>query len=239
MKQRHYKLTWIAMPLIVLAMTMAGSSAWAQTPDTVKVNGQDVHITFEDGRVVVNGKALENDGGTVVLEPDEAGGVVVFRSGPDRRWIERWADRRVHRSDVPGAMAFRFNDDFDPLDMHELKPHVGFFDDDGMMGFWRGDMEGPLQEHTEIARMNAESRRLARRVREAEGEEREQLEHELDDLLDDIFDRKLALRSERMERLEAELAEQRQRYEERQAARDEIIQRRKRELLGEPDVLDW
>lgn len=98
-----------------------------------------------------------------------------------------------------------------------------------------------------IADGERESRALARQLRRAEGDEaRDTLADELRQTLGRTFDLKQQARQERIERLEAEaerLRAQRAELEaetaERGEARRDIIERRRQELLGERDELDW
>ena len=84
-----------------------------------------------------------------------------------------------------------------------------------------------------------ESRRLAQRARRAEGEERARLEGELEEKLNEIFERKQALREERIDRLRGDLDELLDAHNERDQNRREIIERRLNELLGKTSKYDW
>ena len=86
----------------------------------------------------------------------------------------------------------------------------------------------------ELMRMEQETHRLARQVRRAEGAERAELERELRERLAELLERQ-----ERVEALERTLDEERETLRERRRNRDEILERRLRDLLGEGDVLDW
>ncbi|MEQ9105554.1 MAG: hypothetical protein RIE53_12760 [Rhodothermales bacterium] len=83
-----------------------------------------------------------------------------------------------------------------------------------------------------------QSRRLAERIRQADGDTAE-LEAELDDLLEDIFNGKLEAQRQRVEEMKEEIARLEERIATRSEARDEIIRKRKSELLGHRDVYDW
>lgn len=96
-----------------------------------------------------------------------------------------------------------------------------------------------VEEHREVARLERESRELAREARRAEGQERSELEAQLREKLNEIFDKKLEVRRERIERLHERLEEERSNLQERTEARDEMIDRRHRSLLGESDALEW
>ncbi|GEM_PF-4665007 len=94
-------------------------------------------------------------------------------------------------------------------------------------------------ESRKIAGLERESRQLAREARRAEGAERRQLEAQLRSKLEEIFTEKLEVRRKHIQRLEERLQEQRSQLQEREQKRNEIIDRRYRQLLGEDDALDW
>ena len=147
--------------------------------------------------------------------------------------------------------------------MKEGMPHAYFFDRDGagentfflednlrglrdgLAVFGDGNgfawhMDGSMKERAEISKMDMESRRLAMRVRQAEDDaERAELEQELQTLLEDIFERKQALRDEQIAALQKQIDEVAAARQERQQNRQQIIERRLKELLGERDVYDW
>ena len=102
--------------------------------------------------------------------------------------------------------------------------------------------DGPglrIREHMKIAELERESRELARRAREAEGTGRSELEDELRQKLEEIFDAKMELRRERIERFEERLRAERESYQRRDDARESMIERRLRDLMGEDDALEW
>ncbi len=96
-----------------------------------------------------------------------------------------------------------------------------------------------MKERTELMKMEMESQRLARRARRADGDERAQLEQELQEKLNEIFDRKQELRENRIEQLRESLNKALNQQNERDQSRNEIIDRRLRELLGQSDKYDW
>ena len=96
-----------------------------------------------------------------------------------------------------------------------------------------------LKGRMEIMKLEREAMELAQQARRASGDERVQLEADLDAQLDAIFERKMELRQAEIDALEQRLAEERAAYQKRTAERDRMIERRKKELLGERDALDW
>ncbi|MEM1093371.1 MAG: hypothetical protein AAGJ10_02120 [Bacteroidota bacterium] len=96
-----------------------------------------------------------------------------------------------------------------------------------------------LKNRVQILKLEREAAALAQQARRTSGAEREELEAELDAQLDDIFEMKMELRQAEIKLLEEQLAEARTAFEKRSAERERMIERRKRELLGERDALDW
>ena len=88
------------------------------------------------------------------------------------------------------------------------------------------------KRHAEVTRMEMESRRLAVKARKAEGDERSRLEAELNDSLDKIFELKQQIREEKIEALRQQFEEVVAEHDDRQANKEEIIERRRSQLLG-------
>ena len=136
-----------------------------------------------------------------------------------------------------GNFAMRFT----PPDLSGLEAledlHLDFREP---MALWFGDEPHVLlREHSEVAKLEKESRELARKAREVEGAERQELEEELRQTLEEIFEAKMELRRERVEQLEERLQKERDELQRRGAARESMIDRRLNRLLGEDDALDW
>ena len=100
---------------------------------------------------------------------------------------------------------------------------------------WRMEVE----HRRELAELERESRRLAREARRVEGDERRELESKLRSHLEEVFDKKMEIRQERLRRLEEEVASLRKQYDERASARQRMIDDRLRDLLGEDNSLEW
>lgn len=141
----------------------------------------------------------------------------------------------------------------------DAQPHVFHFDENGMqpmdgaqmpemMGMMGGMFEG-LQAgrhgfrfeapNPEIFRLEMEAKRLAQKIKSASGREKEDLKRDLADTLASIYAKKEEARQAKIERLEAELEEERSKQNERRRNKSQIIERRMNELLGEDDALDW
>lgn len=229
-------------PLFCLAaLLLAAPLAHAQAL-TVERDGDTVTITRPDGtteRFTIGEDAplhVRSRDGAVVVEEDDGA----------RKRVE------VRRGDAPRAFAF----DVDgprgslrmALDLDSLAHEI-----DGMRWLSR-DAEGFAFEHvlpglrfrgvdSETRRGVAEgdraSRDLARRLRTADGAERDRLERELRETLERTFDLKQQARREQAERMQEEAAEIQRELSERDAARREIIERRQQKLLGERDAMEW
>ena len=205
---------WTKWSLVLLLVTLPG---WVAAQDAGEAPREKTVIVVDaDGTVTVNGEVVDREAFRPRFEVD----------GVDGRLRFRVPSVQFEREGGPGG-AFHFfhgGDDVDDLLGRLSLPglETGFFFEDA-----------------EVRRMEREVHTLAQRVRRAEAAERPALEQELQAKLDALFEQKMELRAERIERLEAELQQQRERYDARRRAQGEIVERRLRELLGEKDVLDW
>jgi hypothetical protein len=158
----------------------------------------------------------------------------------------------------PGQNAFRFGP---RPDFNHPGPHVwSFGDNDDNDINWNGFITGldgsdfmfNLEDGTrelgewignrfsgEVLKKENEARRLANRARRLEGTERAETEQEIETLLSEIFTLKQEQREERIKKLTEQLSKERQALSERENARQQMIERRKNRLLGEPDSLEW
>ncbi|MEM6647266.1 MAG: hypothetical protein AAF730_13550 [Bacteroidota bacterium] len=120
-------------------------------------------------------------------------------------------------------------------------------DDDGAISVFGSRLDGPAREaeqerlkaRMEIMKREREAMEMAQKIRRTSGAEREELETELNAQLDTIFEMKMDMRQAQIDLLENRLAEERKAFEQRTTERKRMIERRKRELLGERDALDW
>ena len=90
--------------------------------------------------------------------------------------------------------------------------------------------EGLEKEHA----MEAEAERLARQARAADGAGRRSAEDALRTHLLRMFDHKQAMRRMELSRMESDLVALKQRLRKRDQMRDEVVQKRMGELLGQP-----
>lgn len=190
----------------------------------------------------------DGDEVTVIVDGDTLKGAAKAEWLSEHREGDRTGPMRFRvRRPGPGAYAFHFDDDDAPefeFDMEDMPFGNMFFrgdDDDDHVFRLNGDMGRFFNWHSdaEVMKMESQARKLARTARTAEGEARETAEAELDALLAEIFAKKQAHRQERIERLETELAKEKEAVRVRAQAEQDIIERRKKQLLGERDRLDW
>jgi hypothetical protein len=113
------------------------------------------------------------------------------------------------------------------------------FEFDDLASFGTNEIMGFLASSPEIMKKEQESRRLARRIGEADASERANLERKLDTLLNEIFDAKMDLRRQRVDKLAEKLQKEQDALDARLADREDIVARRKAELLGNDDRFDW
>ncbi len=237
--------------LVVLLAAVLAIPATAQDDQAKKEVKREIKVMVDDeGNITVNGKpakagdeieledgtkarVLKEDGKVIVMEEDDEGGRKVIR-------------RRVRTAPDDDVEVFvKRMKDGDHMTWHvspgEIVDHARRM---GIHGI------GPVLDHDfdfdfsfdgmspEIMELESEAREIARKASKAEGAERAQLERELSEKLNVIFDKKLEKRRERMTRLEEKLAKERAELAERSRSREAIIDRRKADLLGD-DVLKW
>ena len=87
-------------------------------------------------------------------------------------------------------------------------------------------------------RDNRRVKELAERIRRSDGDTSE-METELDELLAEMFSAKQEAQQARVDKLREQLAELEQRVSERNADHEEIISKRRNELLGKRSKYDW
>lgn len=190
----------------------------------------------EEGRKVVRRRrhvsSGDDDEDFVFFESEEGGEPKIFRHRirvPD-------VDDEVHvlmekLGEAPhGVMRWRSGDDEKVFSMR--RPAPLFLDEDFDFDF---DFEFA---NSDIVKMETETRKLAREIMNAEGAEKRQLEEELSNKLNEIFDMKLESRKKRIKKLQKRLEKQQADLREREESRADIIDRRRDELLGD-DRLEW
>lgn len=205
-----------------------------------------VTVEVKDGKVYVNGQEKSTDEEGILRFTDEDGEEVVVnvRRGHGGR-VFAWAPgafeteldidaERLHAEMERGLLREGF-----PLPGPErLRAQVerGLFREGFPMA---GSARFSFGMSQELRALEREIEFLAQRIRTAENGDRAELEAELDAKLAEAFDQKQEASRQEAEELAQRLAELRDRLTEREAARAEVIARRKRSLLGERDALDW
>ncbi|MDX1547083.1 MAG: hypothetical protein R3247_08855 [Rhodothermales bacterium] len=208
----------------------------------------EIIIEVEGGEsiVIVDGRVLQGDAARAYLDEHDIDLDDPANWGSGRRHAVRLhrgephGDVRIH-GESPWPRIFFEREGNAPFMLEDFTEGLGAMDEVLRMRMPAvvGALRGNAQERAEIARMESESRRMARAVTEAEGAERERLERELRDHLAQIFDRKQELRERDAERLREQTTTLVEEQRRREQAREEIIDRRLRQLLGERDVYDW
>ena len=228
---------------VLTAAFLIPSPASAQDDD-VEIRAKRMVIELDaDGRVVIDGKTLSEGDEPIILRVDPDGDEIEVETiGPRRHMMVRSArgprgDRVTYGSgddDLHTYLEdFDFDFDFEMPNIPDVAPLL-----EGLRVEMAPFRES-LEEHRAIAELERESRDLARSAREAEGDDRRRLESELRTHLNEIFDKKLQIQRDRIAELEERVAEERDEVERRRTAREEIVDRRLRTLMGEDDHLDW
>jgi len=225
--------TRLLLAMATLAVFVLARPAAAQEEveaDTIYVSGDNsIVIISDDGRRIIVRSAGDLDWPKIFVGDETISYPRVFNVRPGQ-----W---RMPKMEV---RTYPFGDD-DEKDFAFFGEHFGNmgnfsvnFGDD--FALYRGES---MKERTELMKMEMESQRLARRARRADGDERAQLEQELEEKLNEVFDRKQALREERVEKLREALNKALDQQNDRDQSRNEIIERRLRELLGQSGKYDW
>lgn len=207
---------------------------------TLSDGDETVTIEIENGRRIVNGEEIPEDADISDYLPD--GFETRILSDDDRFFFAGPGNNRFRIKSSHDGPAVWFSDD-NKLNEFKLRTEgLGYkFGDVEDMAFEVRDLAGGLftAMSPEISKKEREARQLARQLRNAEASERSSIEADLDQLLEEIFDDKLALRQERLERQREEVQKLADELREREQSRKEIIERRKAELTGRGDYLEW
>jgi len=191
-------------------------------------NGEDVSWIADVWADRINSNAFFSDDGEGRLTVRGVPGAYGFVSRDGNNNFELYRERDGEAAFEISTMARRLAEQGAGnyvVDVESKAPHV----------FLNGFYNGMGAENLEAERR---SREVARMLRRGEGDEAE-LEAELDELLNEVFQAKQETQQERVDRLREQLAELEERVAQRRADREEIIQKRKNELLGRGDRYDW
>ncbi|MEZ4695013.1 MAG: hypothetical protein R2832_01220 [Rhodothermales bacterium] len=221
------------------------------------VDGDSVRIEINDGRVWVNGEEVPEDADLSDYLPKGFKGSVgeghyFGRVDPDDDGVAFWFDGKDDKGE--GLHFWRRDEDGHPSSGRAFwgpaAPDKESFRTlrDNLVGF-SGDLSNhayaffsdaaDLFDSPEVMKMEMESKRLARRLEMADGDERAELSRQLDDVLQKIFDEKTRLKTERLEKLTGEVEELREEVELRKRDKDRIVSERKNELTGRNRKSDW
>jgi len=246
------KTRYAFLPLLLIGLMI--QSAWAQQDDDASDKDKNT-ITVKRfrsprGNVIIH--RGDDDRTVEVIRSDDDGHTTIIVNGDtlkaddDFVWFD--GDYLRHRFSpqiAPGSRSLYFSDD----DLHFGEDFAldldapPFFDGDFTFNLDGND--GALgnlflnRSSNKINQKEAEARTLARKARTLEGDERVKAEQELETLLGEIFDMKQETREERIKRMTERLSKEREALSERENARTEMIERRKKSLLGERDPLAW
>ncbi|MDA0377967.1 MAG: hypothetical protein O3C45_06490 [Bacteroidetes bacterium] len=249
----------LSLALLVLGLAaLPMQTALAQKPD------KDSHrtvIEIKDGKVLLNGKEVAE------IE-DEDAPLVFKRSGEDitsRLWnLDEGPGGRasgfvLHSDDgegyrlrtMPRAYGFMSEDgakaeffsDRDFQEIFEVREKARRQTSEAMAELERAMPALSLYAERGAVSQRAleaeqRSRELARSIRKGDGDA-EALEAELSELLGQVFDEKQAAQQERIDRLRQQLTDLEQRMQQRQEDRNQIISKRKDQLLGRDSRFDW
>lgn len=234
--------------------------ALAQETGDETVRDQRVVVEVRDGKVYVNGKETAvGESGRIVLRKGDGDEVVVFTDEDGGAWVSAYgigprarADaqraremaRSMVRMHAPDFDAGDFVVEFEPPDLSELgdlelEIEGRLADVFELQENFNGNVFQWQKQSEELRELEGEIRRKAREVRRADENDRAALEAELDALVDRAFDLKLEDERSGITDLERRLEELRDRVGDREANRREIVERRKKDLLGRHDNLDW
>lgn len=134
------------------------------------------------------------------------------------------------KPDAPAPRAYETELKYATISQDNLRQHVTQLNNDlGLMVF----TNGKTQE------LEAASRRLARQIRSAQGEQRAALLQELTKVLNEIFDEREGLRKRDVEQLTKQLSKLQETLNNRQKNKAKILEHRLKQLTGEDEDLEW
>ena len=91
----------------------------------------------------------------------------------------------------------------------------------------------------QIIKLEQQSQELARRQRQAEGQEKEELGEKLRKTLTEVFELKVQTQGKQVQRLKRQLEKLRGQLEKRERNREAIIEKRFTQLTGQEEELSW
>jgi len=184
---------------------------------------KEIKVEVKDGRIFVNGDEVSKE------ELEEMEGVNVFWTqddGMDEENIYRL------KSDLHGKRMLELRSEMAPL----MERARGLANRGNAYAFFGDD--SPAFFGGETMKRDMASRELAMKIRSADGDTGA-LEAELDAMLNEIFSEKQDAYLEQVDALREKLAQLEQKVEERESNKAEILDRRRKELLGKSSKWDW
>jgi len=182
---------------------------------------KEITVEVKDGKIFVNGDEVAKnelaklkEDGVFWVDEDHSEGMFKVRSRMDGERLVELRSKMAPMMERAHALASR-GDAF------------AFFGDADAT-FFNG----------ETMKMDMASKELAMKIRTAEGDSSE-LEAELDAMLNDIFNEKQDAFLEQVDALREKLAQLEQKVEERESNKADILDRRRKELLGKSSKWDW
>jgi hypothetical protein len=207
----------------MLVVCMAAAAVSPAAAQEQSGSAEVVVEVDEDGRILIDGQPVAGSEERVVIRLRDSDRIIEDgRRGPPAR-----VSASLFRGGGAGFEPPR------PPRIRRIEPIVERL----RMEF--DGIETLVDEHLEVADLERTSREQAAQARRADGERRNELESQLRETLEEIFEAKMELRRARLAQIEERQQEHRTELEERSAAREDIIGRRFQELLGETDVLEW
>jgi len=247
-----------ALLLLWGARSLAPAVAQAQETES---GTERVVVEVRDGKVFVNGEEREvGDNGRIILKRADGDELVVVTEKDGPVWFSSVGIGERARADAERARekamtAYRmampgrdreFFVQVDPPVMPDLDDLDIDVDIEGRLAdafeFQEGmhpNVFGLRMHSEELRELERDIRSKARELRHADEAERAELEAQLDELVGQAFSMKLDEERKEIDRLQERLSELQHRLQERESNRQEIMERRKKDLLGRRDNLDW
>lgn len=220
---------------------------------------ETIVVEVKDGKVFVDGEEVadvDTEGRSVWVssgDDDSEGRTFVFKGEEDADGVFRFNGKEIemdhmlsdmdanHMQSRMAPMMDRMTSEMGEARMQSrmgpMMNRVMSFSNDGNAFEVMADGFN-MESNGEIMKMDMQSRELAMQIRHEDGDT-SAMEAELDQLLADIFAKKQDINQKRMDKLRAELEKMEQNLTERNSSKSDIIAKRKKELLGQPDKNDW
>lgn len=257
------RLLLLALSLLIVGVVNLPSVAFAQKVDRDEKPARTV-VEIKEGKVFLNGKEVaeieDADAPVVFKRSGKEMGGRLWNLDEDR--FGR-ANGFVLRSDddaegfqvrsMPGVRAYGFtSDDGGQVEFFSERDFEEIFDIQDRARRQTAEamaelelaapMMGLYSQRSAMSKEAVEadqrSRELARSIRRGDGNTQE-LQAELDALLEQVFDEKQASQQERIDNLRQQLTDLEQRLQQRSADREQIISKRRDQLLGRDSRFDW